>query len=121
MVTLLSTQSSFFSTEFLIHDSGYLAKIKQDQTLFAKALELFEKALQLEPYETYNLACYYAVLGKADLCQKYLLHAENHNTLPLRHYQHLTEDQDLDTVRHEEWFIELLKRLEDKQHDNEVI
>lgn len=92
-----------------------LAQIKQDQTLFDKAFEFFEKALQLEPNKTYNLACYYAVLGKADLCQNYLLHAENHNTLPLHPYQYLTEDRDLDAVRHEEWFIELLSRLEEKQ------
>lgn len=98
-----------------------LAQIKQDHMLFAKAFEYYKKALHLEPNETYNLACYYGVLGNADLCQKYLLHAENHNTLPLRHYQHLTEDRDLDSVRHEEWFIELLKRLEAKQQNNEVI
>lgn len=92
-----------------------LAQIKQDHILFDKAFEFFEKALQLEPNKTYNLACYYAVLGKADLCQKYLLHAESHNTLPLHPYQHLTEDQELDGVRHEEWFSELLNRLQEKQ------
>ncbi|WP_298141364.1 tetratricopeptide repeat protein [uncultured Acinetobacter sp.] len=85
-----------------------LAQVKQDRILF-------EKALQLEPNKTYNLACYYAVLGKADLCQKYLLHAENHNTLPLHPYQHLTEDRDLDSVRHEAWFIEILSRLQEKE------
>ena len=91
------------------------AKIKQDPTLFEKAFEQYEKALKLQPNMTYNFACYYSITKNFELCKENLLHADLHNTLP--NWQHLSEDQDLEVVRNEPWFIELLQRLKSKDEN----
>lgn len=91
------------------------AKIKQDPTLFEKAFEQYEKALKLQPNMTYNFACYYSITKNFELCKENLLHADLHNTLP--NWQHLSEDQDLEVVRNEPWFIELLQSLKSKDEN----
>ncbi|WP_171478499.1 TPR end-of-group domain-containing protein [Acinetobacter sp. WCHAc060033] len=97
-----------------------LAKLKEDEDLFNKAFELYEKFLKFKPNETYNVACYYAVKGNLDLAKNNLLHAEQHNTLPENPFKHLSEDKDLDNIRNEQWFIELLERLKTKEELEKV-
>ena len=91
-----------------------LAQLKEDETLFNQAIEQFKKALILKPNDTYNIAFYYALTNQTELSKKYLLHAEQYNTLPFNAHKHLNKDTDLDKVRHEAWFIELLERLNNK-------
>lgn len=86
--------------------------IEYDEKLLNKSFELIKNVLMHKPNDTYNLACYYSIKNEVVQCKNYLLHAEQHNTLP--DFQHLSQDKDLDHVRNEPWFIELLNRLEAK-------
>lgn len=97
-----------------------LARIKQDEVIFEKAFEQYKKCLKIQPNHTYNLACYYSLRKHIELCKKNLLHAEQHSTLPLDAYKHLTEDDDLDNIRNEQWFIELLERLKIKEQKDDA-
>ncbi len=94
-----------------------LAKINQDETLFEKALKQYEKALNFNPNFTYNIACWYALNQKFEKCKEYLIHAEINNTLLSNDYNlsHILDDEDLNNVRNEPWFIELLERLKAKE------
>ena len=65
--------------------------------------------------DTYNISCYYAITNNCELAKTNLLHAEQHSTLPENSFKHLSEDEDLDNVRNEPWFIELLERLKTKE------
>lgn len=91
-----------------------LAQIKQDESLFEKAFLQYERSLNFNPNKTYNLACYYSLANALELCKANLLHAEQHNTLPHNSYTHLNKDKDLENIRNEPWFIELLERLKPK-------
>ena len=94
--------------------------LKQDTDLIEQAFEYIQKALKLSPNETYNIACYYSIKNNSKLCKDNLLHAEQHSTLPHNPFNHLSEDKDLDKVRNEQWFIELLERLKTKEEANKV-
>jgi len=76
--------------------------------------------LAIKSNETYNLACYYSLKNQQENAKIHLLHTEQHNTLPLNPYKHLNEDKDLDNIRNEPWFIELLERLKEKEPNNKV-
>ncbi|WP_228704621.1 SIR2 family protein [Acinetobacter piscicola] len=95
-----------------------LAKLKEDEDLFNKAFEQYQKALKNNQNKTYNIACYYVVKGDLNLAKINLLHAEQHNTLP--NLKYLNEDKDLNNVRNETWFIELLERLRAKEETNKL-
>ena len=101
--------------------SGYtmslfdLAKIKNDLNLFDKVFELLNQLLIKNQNDTYNISCYYAITNNCELAKTNLLHAEQHSTLPENSFKHLSEDEDLDNVRNEPWFIELLERLKTKE------
>jgi len=97
-----------------------LAKIKQDESLFEKAFVQYESALKIQPNETYNLACYYALIRDSEKSKINLLHAEKHDTLPKNSLKYLKEDIDLDNVRNEPWFTELLERLKAKEEAEKV-
>ncbi|TCB65847.1 TPR end-of-group domain-containing protein [Acinetobacter sp. ANC 4178] len=90
-----------------------LAKLKNDENLFNNAFEQYQSALKIQPNHTYNLACYYSIKNNKELCKENLLHAAEHNTLPSS--KHLNEDSDLNNVRTEQWFIELLERLKEQE------
>lgn len=92
--------------------------IEYDEELLNKSFELIKTVLIHKPNDTYNLACYYAIKNEVVQCTNYLLHAEQHNTLP--DLQHLSQDQDLDSIRNEPWFIELLDRLKAKEEAEKV-
>jgi len=95
-----------------------LAQLKNNESLFNKAFEQFQMALKIQPNDTYNLACYYAIRNQLDLVKVNLLHSEKHNTLPT--VEHLSEDKDLDNVHNKQWYIELLKRLKAKEQESKV-
>ena len=97
-----------------------LAKIKQDESLFEKAFVQHESALKIQPNKTYNLACYYALIRDSEKSKINLLHAEKHDTLPKNSLKYLKEDTDLDNVRNEPWFTELLERLKAKEEAEKV-
>ena len=97
-----------------------LAKIKQDESLFEKAFVQYENALKTQPNKTYNLACYYALIRDSEKSKINLLHAEKHDTLPKNSLKYLKEDTDLDNVRNEPWFTELLERLKAKEEAEKV-
>ena len=97
-----------------------LGKLKEDENLFNNAFEQLKKAVKIRPNRTYNLACYYSIINELDLSKENLLHAEQHDTLPNIPFKHLLEDKDLDNVRNEQWFIELLERLKTKEEADKV-
>jgi tetratricopeptide (TPR) repeat protein len=89
------------------------AKLNNNQDIYDQAFKLLEKNIKVDPHNTYNLACYYSIKNDFELSKENLLHAEKHKTLPPNKY--LSEDQDLENVRNESWFIELLERLKAKE------
>ena len=97
-----------------------LAQLKSDENLFDKAFKQFQMALKIQPNDTYNLACYYSIKNNLELSKENLLNAEKHDCLPLNPFKHLSDDKDLNNVRHEHWFIELLERLKTKEEVDKV-
>lgn len=92
-----------------------LAKQKNEKILFDEVFSLLNQLLVKNPNDTYNLACYYAITKNIQLSLDNLIHAEKHGTLPQPSYNHLSEDKDLDNIRKEQQFIELLERLKAKE------
>ena len=92
-----------------------LAKLEIDEDLFTEAFKQYQNALKILPNQTYNLACYYSIKNNQELCKENLLNAEKHNTLPSNPHKHLSEDQDLNNIRQEQWFNDLLERLKEKE------
>ena len=90
-----------------------MAHLKNDENLFNKAFEQYEKALEINPYETYNFACYFSIKNQKEFTKEKLLIAEKHNTIPS--IAHLSSDSDLDNIRNEQWFMELIERLKEKE------
>ncbi len=94
-----------------------LLKVSQkinDPTLIDEALFPLQQALIGFPDETYNLACYYSVKKELELAKEKILHAEICGTLPP--LDHIENDIDLNNIRSEHWFIELLERLKNKDN-----
>lgn len=89
-----------------------IAKINNETEIFSLAYEHLIKSVKLDSKNTYNLACYYAYKNDLKNSKKNLLQAEMHDTLPT--IQQLCEDTDLDNIRNETWFIELIERLKEK-------
>ena len=79
-----------------------------------EALFPLQQALIGFPDETYNLACYYSVKKELELAKEKILHAEICGTLPP--LDHIENDIDLNNIRSEHWFIELLERLKNKDN-----
>ena len=97
-----------------------LGKLKQDESLFKKAFEQLSKAFEIQPNETYNLACYYAIRNQFDLAKQYLLLAEQHNLKSDNLYIDLLQDDDFDNLRNEQWFMDLIERLKEKEIKDKV-
>lgn len=97
-----------------------LAKLKNDEGLFHKAFEQYQYALKILPNDTYNLGCFYSIKNNLELSKENLLHAEMYDYLPSNPFTHLNEDKDLDNVRNEPWFTELLERLKTKEQESKV-
>nr|QXF14455.1 photosystem I assembly protein Ycf3 [uncultured bacterium] len=81
---------------------------EQAERYLQEAKDALLTAEKIEPNNVYNLACCYSLTKQTDECKQKLLTCLSANTLPNK--QHLTEDPDLDNVRHLDWFSELLEK-----------
>jgi len=95
-------------------------RVFNDDIYLSKAHNTLQRLIIASPNKTYNLSCYYSIMNNVELTKENLLHAEQHNTLPSNPYKHLNEDKDLDNVRTEQWFIDLLERLKEKEQNDET-
>ncbi len=110
----IQTLENFISSIFnYIH-------IQYDQSILNKCYKLIKHVLTFKPNDTYNLACYYSATNQIDLVQNLLNHAIEFKTIPENPFKHLNEDHDLNNVRNEPWFIELLERLKAKEEITEI-
>ena len=81
---------------------------EEAESLFSKATEKILKAEEIRPGSgAYNLACIAALRGDSGKARKWLEKSHELGTLP--DDQHLREDTDLQNVRDEDWFQELLR------------
>jgi tetratricopeptide (TPR) repeat protein len=81
---------------------------------FAEGLQIDRRLVQLRPSDPlahYNLACSYALLKKADLSLKTLRKAIE---LGYRDFRYMREDRDLDGVRHDPRFRQMLREFENR-------
>jgi tetratricopeptide (TPR) repeat protein len=79
---------------------------------FADGLSVDKRLVHLRPGDPlafYNLACSYALLKKNDLALKTLRRAIE---LGYRDFRYMREDRDLDSIRHDPRFRQLLREFE---------
>ena len=79
---------------------------------YADGLQLDKKLIGLRPQDPlahYTLACSYALLRKAELALKTLRRAIE---LGYRDFRYMREDHDLDSIRHDPRFRQLLREFE---------
>ena len=80
--------------------------------LYAEGLEIDKRLIQLRPADAlahYNLACSYALLKKPELALKTLRRAVE---LGYRDFRYMREDRDLDSIRHDPRFRQLIREYE---------
>jgi len=77
--------------------------------LLKTSVESMRRAYELGHTSTYNLACAYALLGRADDCRFALEFAEKAGTLPA--LVHLEADEDFKALYSQRWFKALKRRL----------
>jgi tetratricopeptide (TPR) repeat protein len=81
---------------------------------FAHGLVIDKRLVQLRPNDPlahYNLACSYALLKRPDLSLKALRLAVE---LGYRDFRYMKEDHDLDSVRHDPRFRQLMREYENR-------
>ena len=81
---------------------------------YAEGLQIDRRLIQLRPADPlahYNLACSLALLKKADLALKTLRRAIE---LGYRDFRYIREDHDLDAIRHDPRFRQLLREFENR-------
>jgi tetratricopeptide (TPR) repeat protein len=81
---------------------------------YADGLQIDKRLVQLRPTDPlahYNLACSYALLKRTDLSIKALRRAVE---LGYRDFRYMREDRDLDSVRHDPRFRQLLREYENR-------
>jgi tetratricopeptide (TPR) repeat protein len=81
---------------------------------YADGLEIDKRLIQLRPNDAlahYNLACSFALLKKCDQSLKTLRRAVE---LGYRDFRYMREDRDLETVRHDPRFRQLLREYESR-------
>ena len=79
---------------------------------YADGLQVDRRLVQLcaaDPLAHYNLACRYARLKRPDQCLKTLRRAVE---LGYRDFRYMREDRDLDSIRHDPRFRQLLRDYE---------
>ena len=79
---------------------------KEAAQLFDEAERKLLSVAKSEPDAAYNLACVAALRGQKEKCREYLGRAKKKGTFPDK--EHLRTDADLDGVRGEAWFQDLL-------------
>lgn len=90
-------------------------KVFNDNEFLVKVSKHLETLHNLSPKKTYNYACYYSLTNQSEQCKEMLLNAEINDSLPKQPYTYINQDKDLDNVRNEPWFTELLNRLKEKE------
>jgi tetratricopeptide (TPR) repeat protein len=81
---------------------------------YAEGLAIDKRLVQLRPNDAlahYNLACSYALLNRPEQAIKTLRRAIE---LGYRDFRYLREDRDLDSIRHDPRFRQLLREFEDR-------
>ena len=81
---------------------------------YAEGLHIDKRLVQLRPADPlvhYNLACSFALLKRGDLALKTLRRAVE---LGYRDFRYMREDRDLDTIRHDPRFRQLLREFENR-------
>jgi tetratricopeptide (TPR) repeat protein len=81
---------------------------------YAQGLQIDKRLIGLRPTDPlahYNLACSYALLNRIDLALKSLRRAVE---LGYRDFRYMREDRDLDSIRHDARFRQLLREYENK-------
>jgi tetratricopeptide (TPR) repeat protein len=81
---------------------------------YADGLQIDRRLVQLRPTDAlahYNLACSYALLKRPDQALKTLRRAVE---LGYRDFRYMREDRDLDTIRHDPRFRQLLREYENR-------
>ena len=84
------------------------------QGRFGEGLQIDKRLVQLRPNDAlahYNLACSYALLKRPDQSIKTLRRAIE---LGYRDFRYMREDRDLDAVRHDPRFRQLLREYENR-------
>lgn len=79
---------------------------------FAESLQIDKRLIQLRPHDPlahYNLACSFALLKKTDLALKTLRRAIE---LGYRDFRYMREDRDLDYIRNDPRFKQLLREFD---------
>lgn len=82
--------------------------------LYAQGLQIDKRLVQLRPADPlahYNLACSYALLKRPDHALKTLRRAVE---LGYRDFRYMQEDHDLDSVREDPRFQQLLREFENR-------
>ena len=81
---------------------------------FLEGLQIDKRLVQLRPTDAlahYNLACSYALLKKPEQSLKTLRKAVE---LGYRDFRYMREDRDLETIRHDPRFRQLLREFESR-------
>jgi tetratricopeptide (TPR) repeat protein len=81
---------------------------------YSDGLQIDKRLVQLRPTDSlahYNLACSYALLKRADQALKTLRRAVE---LGYRDFRYMREDHDLDSIRHDPRFRQLLREYENR-------
>ncbi len=81
---------------------------------YAEGLQVDRRLVQLRPADTlahYNLACSYALLNRPDASLKTLRKAVE---LGYRDFRYMREDRDLESIRHDPRFRQLLREYENR-------
>jgi len=117
--TQLDFELGFFSG-IIEHHDGYVDVLRahgNNLTLkgrYSDGLEIDKQLINLRPADAlahYNLACSYSLLKKAELALKTLRKAVE---LGYRDFRYMREDRDLDTIRHDPRFRQLLREFENR-------
>jgi tetratricopeptide (TPR) repeat protein len=89
-----------------------MSKLLTIKGRYAEGLQIDRRLVQLcatDALAHYNLACRYARLKRPDQCLKTLRRAVE---LGYRDFRYMREDQDLDAIRHDPRFRQLLREYE---------
>ena len=81
---------------------------------FAEGMQIDKRLVQLRPSDAlahYNLACSYALLKRPDQSIKTLRRAVE---LGYRDFRYMREDHDLDSIRHDPRFRQILREYENR-------
>jgi Flp pilus assembly protein TadD len=81
---------------------------------YAEGLQIDKRLVNLRPHDAlahYNLACSYALLKRPESAIKTLRKAVE---LGYRDFRYMREDHDLDSIRHDPRFRQLMREFEDR-------